>query len=140
MVPFARLLGMRVVTTNHGPDYDRGKWGRFAKFALRTGQSWGTRAANRVIVISQVIADILADKCGRTDTDLIYNGVNKPEAPTSDDYLRKWGLADKPYIVAIGRFVKEKGFHDLIDAYLASGLSDRYARASAGDADHEDAY
>ncbi len=27
MAPLARLLGMRVVMTNHGPDYDRSKWG-----------------------------------------------------------------------------------------------------------------
>ena len=26
MVPFARLLGLTVVMTNHGPDYDRQKW------------------------------------------------------------------------------------------------------------------
>ncbi len=26
MTPFARLLGLKVVVTNHGPDYDRQKW------------------------------------------------------------------------------------------------------------------
>ena len=34
MVPFARLLGMKVVMTHHGPDYDRQKWGRLAKKIL----------------------------------------------------------------------------------------------------------
>ena len=29
MTPIARLLGLRVVVTNHGPDYDRDKWGPF---------------------------------------------------------------------------------------------------------------
>jgi hypothetical protein len=28
--PLARLLGLRVVVTHHGPDYDRQKWGRLA--------------------------------------------------------------------------------------------------------------
>ncbi|MCM1067954.1 MAG: glycosyltransferase family 4 protein [Muribaculaceae bacterium] len=140
MVPFARLLGMKVVMTNHGPDYDRQKWGRLAKTVLKTGERLGTRFANRVIVISQVIADILADRYGRRDTDLIFNGVNTPDAPASNSWLERWGLADRPYIVAIGRFVKEKGFHDLIEAYKKSGLADRYALAIAGDSDHEDAY
>ena len=54
MVPFARLLGMRVVTTNHGPDYDRQKWGVLAKTALRLGERFGTRFSNKVIVISNV--------------------------------------------------------------------------------------
>ncbi|MDE6301413.1 MAG: glycosyltransferase family 4 protein [Muribaculaceae bacterium] len=140
MVPFARLLGMKVVMTNHGPDYDRQKWGRLAKFVLRTGERFGTRFANRVIVISKVIAGILASSYGRTDSTLIYNGVEKPVKSTRRDFMEKWGLNDRPYIVAIGRFVKEKGFHDLIEAYLKSGLNDRYALAIAGDSDHPDQY
>jgi len=31
VTPIARFLGLRVVVTNHGPDYDRAKWGPFAK-------------------------------------------------------------------------------------------------------------
>ena len=38
MVPFARMLGLKVVMTNHGPDYDRQKWGRMAKAILKTGE------------------------------------------------------------------------------------------------------
>lgn len=140
MVPFARLLGMRVVMTNHGPDYDRQKWGRLAKTVLRTGERFGTRFSNRVIVISKVIADILKRNYGRSDTNLIYNGVEKPVKSTHKDFLEKWGLHSKPYIVAIGRFVKEKGFHDLIKAYEKSNLSSRYNLAIAGDSDHPDHY
>ncbi len=140
MVPLARLLGMKVVMTNHGPDYDRQKWGGLAKTVLKTGESWGTRFSNRVIVISSVIADILSCKYGRRDTDLIYNGVNRPEKSESRSWLDKWGVNDKPYIVAIGRFVKEKGFHDLIDAYKKCGIADKYHLVIAGDTDHEDEY
>ena len=46
MTPIARLLGLRVVVTNHGPDYDRDKWGPFAKWVLRTGERLGMRCAN----------------------------------------------------------------------------------------------
>lgn len=140
MAPLARLLGMKVVMTNHGPDYDRQKWGRLAKMMLRTGERLGTRFANRVIVISTTIASILRDKYGRTDTGLIFNGVNPPHKSTERDWLEKWGIAGRPYIMAMGRFVKEKAFHDLIDAFTASGLGDAYSLVIAGDSDHEDAY
>lgn len=140
MVPFARLLGMKVVTTNHGPDYDRKKWGRMARTALKFGERMGARYSNRVIVISKVIAGILKDKYGRTDTDLIYNGALTPEPSTSQEFISRWGLAGKPYVVAIGRFVKEKGFHDLIEAFRRSGIGSRYNLAIAGDSDHPDAY
>jgi len=140
MIPPARLLGLKVVMTNHGPDYNRQKWGRLAKAVLKTGERLGTRFANRVIVISQVIADILSTRYGRNDTHLIYNGVNKPVKSTSRTYIEQWGLADKPYILAIGRFVEEKGFHDLIDAFRLSGLAATHRLAIAGDSDHPDRY
>ena len=65
MTPFARLLGLKVVTTHHGPDYDRQKWGVFAKFMLKAGERMGAMFSNEVIVISHVIEDILHRKYGR---------------------------------------------------------------------------
>jgi glycosyltransferase involved in cell wall biosynthesis len=139
MVPFARLLGMKVVMTNHGPDYDRDKWGKLAKFILKTGERLGSKYSNRVIVISQTIADIVANRYGRKDTDLIYNGVETPVKSKNTDYIQSLGLTPGQYIVALGRFVKEKGFHDLIEAYRRLGDTD-YKLVIAGDADHEDEY
>lgn len=139
MVPMARMLGMKVVMTNHGPDYDRGKWGKMAKTVLRTGERWGTKFSNRVIVISTVIADILRNNYGREDTDLIYNGVNVPPPAPSTDYIKSLGLEPGKYIVTIGRFVQEKGFHDLIEAYKRLNLKD-IKLAIAGDSDHPDQY
>ncbi|MCM1356030.1 MAG: glycosyltransferase family 4 protein [Staphylococcus sp.] len=140
VTPVARLLGLKVVMTNHGPDYNRQKWGRMAKTILRLGERMGTRFANKVIVISTVIADILRAEYGRTDSCLIFNGVNRPVKSVSDSYLQQLGIAGSPYILAIGRFVKEKGFHDLIEAYRRSGLGSKFRLVIAGDSDHEDAY
>lgn len=139
LVPFARLLGMKVVSTNHGPDYDRQKWGRLAKFVLKTGERLSAKGSNKVIVISQVIADILSTKYGRRDTELIYNGVEIPALSTDTDYIERLGLKPNRYVVAVGRFVEEKGFHDLIRAF-ASLAPEGYKLAIAGDADHEDGY
>lgn len=142
IMPLAKALGMRTVMTNHGPDYDRQKWGKLAKAVIRTGERLGTRFADRVIVISKVIEQILADKYGRTDgVRLIYNGVNRPHRSTSTDYIESLGLQPQRYVVAIGRFVEEKGFHDLVKAFAESHLADSgYRLAIAGDADHPDEY
>ncbi len=139
LAPFARLLGMKVVMTNHGPDYDRKKWGRIAKMILKTGERLGTRFSNRVIVISNVIANILRKRYGRTDADIIFNGVDIPEKSSRTDYIESLGLQPKKYIIAVGRFVEEKGFHDLIAAYKILNMPD-YRLAIAGDADHPDSY
>jgi len=140
MVPFARMLGMKIVTTNHGPDYDRDKWGWLAKFILKTGERFGAKFSNRVIVISHIIADILATKYGKKNTDLIYNGVNRPVKSQCTDYLRSLGINPGEYILTIGRFVKEKGFHNLIDAWQKLDMPHKPQLVMAGDSDHEDEY
>ncbi|MDE6403872.1 MAG: glycosyltransferase family 4 protein, partial [Muribaculaceae bacterium] len=141
VIPLARLLGLKVVMTHHGPDYDRKKWGRMAKTVLRTGERWGVRNASRVIVISNVINDIIKRKYNRRDASLIFNGVNTPTKSTDTDYITSLGLTPGRYIVALGRFVAEKGFHDLITAFGRSSASSLgYRLVIAGDADHEDEY
>lgn len=141
MTPLAKLLGLKVVTTNHGPDYDRQKWGTMAKKTLMAGEHMGAKYADSVIVISTVIANILATKYGRRDTILIPNGVTTPPPVESDKYLKQWGLEKGRYVVAIGRFVEEKGFHDLIKAWRESSLPSRGIKlAIGGDADHPDEY
>lgn len=140
-IPFGRLLGMKVVMTHHGPDYDRQKWGRLAKAVLKTGERWGVKNANSVIVISSVINDIIKKKYNRTDAHLIFNGVNKPVKASTTDYVDSLGLEPSKYIVALGRFVEEKGFDLLVKAYTDSiAPSLGYKLVLAGDADHEDEY
>lgn len=138
MVPLAKLLGLRVVVTHHGADYERQKWGRMAKFMLRTGERMAARFADSIISISQYISDSLARKYGRADAALIYNGVNPPVAATTTDYIRSLGLEKGRYVVALGRFVPEKGFHDLIEAFR--DMPGGYKLVIAGDADHPSDY
>ena len=137
MVPFARLVGLKVVITNHGPDYNRDKWGRLAKFVLRTGEKLGGLFANEVIVISEVIREIIKDRCNR-DSHLIYNGVQIPDKSENTSYIDALGLDAGNYILAVARFVPEKGFHDLIEAYNQSELTCKLVLV--GDSDHEDDY
>ena len=62
MTPLVRLLGMKAVITHHGPDYDRDKWGKFAKWILRMGEKTGMYYANHIIVISEHIRRMIQQK------------------------------------------------------------------------------
>ncbi len=139
LVPFAKLLGLKVVITHHGPDYDRQKWGRMAKLILRLGEKMGAKFSDEVIVISKVIEDSLRIYGRGNHLHLIYNGVNRPHKTLSKDYITSLGLLDKKYIVSLGRFVEEKGFDYLINAFERAGFSE-YKLVIAGDADHETSY
>ncbi|MGL5014243.1 MAG: glycosyltransferase family 4 protein [Bacteroidales bacterium] len=139
LTPFAKLLGLKVLFTHHGPDYDRQKWGRLAKFILKMGERMGTKYADEVIVISSVIAESLNRLYGRDNTNLIYNGVPKPNKSDRTDYIDSLTLTKGKYIVALGRFVEEKGFHHLVNVFSSLDQSE-YKLVIAGDSDHPSTY
>ncbi len=139
LAPVARFLGLKVVFTHHGPDYDRDKWGFMAKQILKLGERMGAMFANEVIVISEVINNLLKDKYNRQDCKLIYNGVPTPSICDSPEYFEELGIEKGKYIFAMCRFVPEKNLHHLIDAFAAANNSG-YKLVLAGDADFEDEY
>lgn len=145
LTPLARLLGMKVVFTHHGPDYDRDKWGFAAKAMLKLGERMGCMFANEVIVISDVIRNIVKSKYGRVDgVRLIPNGVPQPELCDYPEYFAELGIEKGNYVLAMCRFVPEKRLHDLVSAF-ASWQGENPARQNiklvlAGDADFADEY
>ena len=136
--PLARLLGMKVIMTTQGPDYERKKWGFFAKAVLKLGEKLGCIFADRIISVTSVIADDIRKKYNKKSA-VIPNGVEIPNAVESRDTLVKFGIRKNGYILAVGRFVPEKGFDDLILAYKKSRF-DGTKLVIAGDADHENEY
>ncbi len=145
LVPYAKMLGMKVVFTHHGPDYDRDKWGKAAKTILKLGESMGCRFADHVIVISHVIEDLIAQRCGRTENvHLIYNGVPEPEICHEPGYFKELGIEEGKYILGMCRFVPEKHLHDLVEAYSnlkkAHRIPEDVRLVLAGDTDFEDDY
>ena len=159
LVPYAKLLGMKVVFTHHGPDYDRDKWGLAAKTILKLGERMGCMFADDVIVISNVIKNLIAKKYGRTkNVHLIYNGVSEPKICDYPEYFEELGIEKGKYILGMCRFVPEKNLHHLVEAFgkvkrlkgkkVRNADMDRSDNADfsdiklvlAGDTDFEDAY
>lgn len=140
LVPLARILGMKVVFTHHGPDYDRDKWGFAAKMMLKFGERMGCMFADHVIVISDLIKDLIARKYKRTkNVHLIYNGVPKPEICQYAEYFNELGIDDGKYILGMCRFVPEKRLDDLVKAFSKIKHND-IKLVLAGDTDFEDDY
>lgn len=145
LAPLARLLGMKVVFTHHGPDYDRDKWGFAAKTMLKFGERMGCMFANDVIVISNVIKDLISRKYGRTkNVHLIYNGVPQPEICEYPEYFEELGIEKGKYVLGMCRFVPEKNLHHLVQAYVKLKKDGRLPNdirlVLAGDTDFEDDY
>lgn len=138
LVPIARFFRLKVVMTNHGPDYQRKKWKKPAKIVLRLGEKLGSKWANAIICISAQIAENVRRQYGR-DSTVIPNGVIMPQISKSDDVLKKYGLVKGKYVLSVGRLVPEKGFDDLIEAFSELRL-EGWMLVIAGGADHDDTY
>ena len=140
LVPYAKMLGMKVVFTHHGPDYDREKWGCVAKAVLKLGERMGCRFADDVIVISNVIKELIARKYGRTKrVHLIYNGVPQADVCSYPEYFKELGIEEGTYVLGMCRFVLEKNLHHLVQAW-GKVKSEKWKLVLAGDTDFEDDY
>lgn len=144
LVPYAKMLGMKVVFTHHGPDYDRDKWGFAAKTMLKLGERMGCMFADEVIVISDVIRNLIKRKYNRTShVHLIYNGVSQPEICDYPEYFNELGIEKGKYILGMCRFVPEKNLHHLVEAFTkvkSRNEVEDIKLVLAGDTDFEDDY
>lgn len=138
MTPLARLLGLKVVVTHHGPDYNRQKWGGLARNMLLLGEWVGMRFSNSRIVISNVIRDMVVRK-HTMHAELIHNGVVLPNLNVSESHLEQFGLIKNKYILLVSRLVPEKRHLDLIKAFNQASLSD-VKLVLVGSSDHPDDY
>jgi len=127
LAPLFRILGIKTVLTHHGQDYQRNKWGCISKKVLRIGERIGVKYANAVIVLNGFTKDFLTREYGKNAVSVIPNGVDIPSRKCD---------GSGGFTLAVGRFVKEKGFHDLVEAVCGTGCK----LVIAGRPDHESDY
>jgi glycosyltransferase involved in cell wall biosynthesis len=138
VAPLARGAGLKVVSTHHGEDYDRDKWGPFAKMTLRLGEVLAMRFSNTVIAIAPGLADRLRAKY-RRDIAYIPNPIPRLAPALDDNVLSAHGLSPKSYFLHVGRVVPEKRQLELIEAYRTLANTD-WPLVLVGAADHESPY
>lgn len=119
--PLARLMGLKVVVTHHGADYERQKWGRIARCVLRLGEASGVWFSHRRIAISGLISNLIRAKY-RRDSILIPNGVEISEPAKAMTTLAEFGLEAGKYVLQVSRLVTEKRQGDLIRAFRQANL------------------
>lgn len=127
----------RIITTIHGLDWQRAKWGRFATKYIKFGEKMAVKYSDEVIVLSKNVQNYFKTTYNR-ETNFIPNGVNKPKIASAKIITQKYGLKKDEYILFLGRIVPEKGIHYLIDAY--NGIKTNKKLVIAGGASDTDSY
>lgn len=137
MLPIAKLFGKKCVATIHGLDWQRSKWGGFAKKFLLFGEKMAAKYADEVIVLSKNVQEYFKETYGR-DTTYVPNGINMPQIIAPDIITEKYGLSGGDYLLYLARIVPEKGVHYLIDAY--EKMDTKKKLVIAGGSSHTDDY
>jgi len=116
-VPIPRIAGRTVISTVHALDWRQVKWGRFAKQRLLKGEELAVRGTDGVIVVSQILERYVQDRYGVTAR-YIPNGatVARRRPPVG---IRRFGLEGDDYVLAVGRIIRDRGLHVLIEAFNA---------------------
>lgn len=113
--PIPRLLGMKVVCSVDGTDWQRGKWGRFARLYLRFSERWAAWFSNWLISDSRDVESYYEQTYGVSSAFIPY-GIRET-ASSGTEWLEKFGLRTRDYILFVGRLVPENNVHHLIAAF-----------------------
>jgi len=138
-IPLMKLSNVKIVLTYHNISYTQRKWNSFAKRFLRWSEKISITNADFVIFISVVVESIIVKKYFINKYKLIYNGVNLPVISTKTDYIESLGLEKQKYVLAVGRYLEEKGFDYLIRAFRKTNIKD-YKLVLVGDTDYPTNY
>lgn len=113
-----KMFGKKVVVTVHGLDWQREKWGKFARMYLKFGEFITGHFADKIISVSKNLAEYFIKKYNRNEQNVIYipNGVNT-RSSLNPTQIKRFGLKGDDYILFLARLVPEKGVHYLIEAY-----------------------
>jgi len=124
VAPILRLRS-RVVTTNHGPAYERQKWGSFARRLMRWIEGRSVRWASVATAVAANQAARLSEQYG-VPVAYIPNGVDaniSADTESAGHLLAANGLQAGEYVMfAAARVDPTKGCGTLIRAWRALGL------------------
>ncbi len=133
--PLLRLMGLRVVLTYHSPNYEHDKWNGPARWLLRQCEKLSLNFSNRIIFVNRH----QMEKCGALDKSVfIPNGIDPVTRSTATSFLKKHGITQGNYLLAVGRLTPEKGLEYLVEA--ANRLPQVQQVVIAGASDHDSAY
>ncbi len=135
-VLLARLAGIPTIFNVDGLDSQRAKWGPRARLYLRFAEWLSARVATRTVTDSRAVQRLYERRFHQPSVFIAY-GAELP-ASTGTDYLERFGLASRDYILFVGRLVPENGIHVLLEAYAQ--LETSAPLVIVGGAPYEDAY
>ncbi len=136
VVRMLELSGRRTVFNVDGADWQRDKWGRFARWYLRTCETIAARSRSIVIADAEAVQRYYTTTYKRA-TELVAYGADPP-ADRGTDALGRFGLQSRRYLLFVGRLVPENAPHDYLAGVRLAEIHD--PAVVVGDASYADEY
>jgi len=133
-----KIRGTKIVATVHGIDWQRAKWGKAAKFAIKSGDHMIRHSASAIISVSKNFKQQYEDLY-RSEVFFVPIGVSDPKIVPINKIHTKFGLKPQKYILFLSRLVPEKGIHYLIEAFRNIKRDD-FSLVIAGGSPPQDKY
>lgn len=132
-----------LVATFHCQDYYHQKWGWFAQKYLRFGEWMTCRVPDQTIVVSKALG-VYVEAAYKRAAVVIPNGAEVEYTKAINEISQQWNLREKKYILSVGRLIKHKGVHYLIEAFKqledTSKLPNNFKLVIVGDGFYTDDY
>lgn len=109
-LPLLKLRGIRTIVNVDGIEWDRAKWGRFAKLVFRGGARFTAWFADDLIFDSREIERRWSVDFGRSGVFIPYGGDEVDALPLEPGY------AHRGYALVVARFVPENTIPEFLDA------------------------
>ena len=103
-LPLLKLAGIPTVVNVDGIEWERAKWGRFAKAVFKTGARMTAWTADRLVFDADAIGAYWRRVFGRDGVVIPYGGT---EAPALSLHPEDAHLAGSPFALVVARFVPE---------------------------------
>jgi len=116
LLPLYKLFSIPVISVVDGADWERKKWGKFARLYLRFNRNIAVKYSSFYVVDNELLSDDYSKKFKKPSVYIPYGA--KTEVNPDISVLNKYKLKEKGYIIFVGRFVKEKGIEFLINNYM----------------------
>lgn len=131
-----RMFGKKTIVSVQGLDWQRKKWGRIARLALKLCEWTSARLPSATVGVSRTLQEYYRSRYAKNCA-YVPNGTQMRER-RAGDYLRRNGLKADGYVLFLGRFSPEKNCDLLIEAF--EKLDTPMKLVLAGGSSHTDDY
>ncbi len=125
-LPFFRLFcHKRLIINIDGLEHRRAKWGKIARWVLRTSEKMAVKYADVIIADNKGIQDYIKETYNKESKLIAYGGnhvENEDLNLFSEKHLAEYGLKKREYAITVCRIEPENNCHLILQAFAESGL------------------